>query len=258
MREILERIIIACEKVMSKAQDVRCHNECPDKIKVDMIQIYLEMSLMDDSIDQDSSFIIQLKDILHPLDKLTGNGGDQVTDKIKEEPEDFVVAEPSQNKRLRTENATGVTNQQVTQTVQLPEKRKHTTKKQMMRNTEDSTIKDFKNSSTLDFLCENVSVTPALSKEPLCSEKPKRRSADLGKLKDLTKGDVIWVKKPNGEEITCTFLKLVNIEAGSVHVETEERNGQNLKKKKVFLYLSVCQWGTIAADSSKSRSPAAT
>ena len=102
MREILERIIIACEKVMSKAQDVRCHSECPDKIKVDMMQIYLEMSLMDDSIDQESSFIIQLKDILRPLDRLTGgNCGDKEIDKIKEEPEDF-VAEPSQNKRSRT------------------------------------------------------------------------------------------------------------------------------------------------------------
>ena len=193
-------------------------------------------------------------------DENDNDGGDQVTDSIKEEPEDF-VAEPSQNKWPRTENATSVTNQQITQTVQLTERRKLTTAKQMMRNTEASTNKDVKNSSTFwktDLgqmgLCENVSVAPALSIETSGSEKPKRSTADLGKLKDLTKGDVIWVKKPNGKEITGTFLKLGNME-GSVHVETEDRNGEKLKKKKALFHLSVCQWGTIVENSRNISSP---
>ena len=46
MRKVLERIIRACEKVMTEAEDARCHDDCPDKIKVDMMQIFLEMSLM--------------------------------------------------------------------------------------------------------------------------------------------------------------------------------------------------------------------
>ena len=90
----MERIIRACEKVMTEGQDARCHDDCPDKIKVDMMQIFLEMSLMDHSIDHMSPFITQLKDILHPM----GISARNQENEIKEEPVDY-DEEPVENKR---------------------------------------------------------------------------------------------------------------------------------------------------------------
>ena len=152
----MERIITACERVMTEAQDSRCHDDCPDKIKVDMMQIFLEMSMMDQSIDQKSPFITQLKDILHPLGITAGN---QEND-IKEEPVDY-DEEPVENKRPRKERTnitTGIADQpqqeiqnvkRVTKMVKYPE-REEMNKTQMTVNSESwlgaaTTKEHFKN-----------------------------------------------------------------------------------------------------------------
>ena len=138
----MEQIIRACEKVMTEAQDARCHDDCPDKIKVDMMQIFLEMSIMDHSINRKSPFITQLKDILYPMG-ITSRDQEY---KIKEEPVDY-DEEPEENKRPqkeRTDITAGIADQpqqviqnvkQVTKMVKYPE-REEMNKTQMIINSE--------------------------------------------------------------------------------------------------------------------------
>lgn len=269
MRQVLERIITACEKVMTEEEDARCHDTCPDKIKVDMVKIFLEMSLMDHSIDRKSAFIIQLKDILHPL---LGRSTRDQENRIKEEPVDY-IEEPVENKRPRKNRTiTGTANQHqsVTQMATFPERRKQiisrtqnvskgeslpvapTSKEQSktplsFSKTDLSPFRSLNNSP--DHKGSGSSVPPALQTEVTNESQslatPRSRAADLCKLKELNKGDVIWVTKPSGEQITCIFLKIADLETWKVQVETEVRIGGKLRKKTSFLYLSVCQWGTL-------------
>ena len=85
-------------------------------------------------------------------------------------------------------------------------------------------------------------LSPGVTNERLSTEK---RAADLSRLKELTMGDVIWVKKPSGEKITCIFLRIADIETWRVKVETDAKIGGKVKRKTAFLYLSVCQWGKV-------------
>ena len=125
----MERIIRACEKVMTEGQDARCHDDCPDKIKVDMMQIFLEMSLMDNSIDQKSPFITQLKDILYPM----GISARNQENNIKEEPVDYdeEIVENKGPRKETTNITTGIADQprqeiqnvkRVTKMVKYPER----------------------------------------------------------------------------------------------------------------------------------------
>ena len=91
--------------------------------------------MMDQSIDQKSPFITQLKDILHPLGITAGNQENE----IKEEPVDY-DEEPVENKGPRKEriDTTGIANQpqQEIQNVNHPERQKQITKTQMTVNSE--------------------------------------------------------------------------------------------------------------------------
>ena len=256
MRKVLEKIIT----------DARCHDGCPDKVKVDMIQIFLEMSLLDHSIDQKSAFIVQLKEILHPLQERST--GDQ-ENSIKEEPVDY-IEEPVANKRPRhdrTLTRTANQNQSVTQMEKVPERNNRSspgvaTSKEHSKTPRSFSKPDLSPLRSLNNSLDNKgsSVPPALPTKVtnerrvlggLTNERsqnldtPESRAADLSKLKKLKRGDVIWVTKPSGEQITCKFLKIHHYEKWKVQVETETMIGGRLKIKTPFLYLSVCQWGTV-------------
>ena len=100
------------------------------------MQIFLEMSLMDHSIDQKSPFITQLKDILHPMGITARNQ----ENKIKEEPVDYdeVPVENKRPQKERTNITTGTANQpqQEIQKVNHLERQKQITKTQMTMNSE--------------------------------------------------------------------------------------------------------------------------
>ena len=266
MRKILERILTACEKVMTEAQDVRCQDECPDKIKVDMVQIFLEMSLMDNSIPEESEFVSQLREIIYPMNNSsTENCGDQENGKIKEEHVDF-VEEPPMEKWPKPVIKNDSTSQKESR---YSKRNKLMTKTQLMIERESSpkvvcqaaTNKYFRNPQTPkiikteshvrnlhknDFDQKGLGTPESTLSLPTAPVAPKSRPLDLSELKDLDRGDVIWVKKPNGEEIICKFVKLCDVVTWRVQVEVGGRTAHgNQKPRKTFLYMSLCQWGIV-------------
>lgn len=77
---------------------------------------------------------------------------------------------------------------------------------------------------------------------PDTGEGNKRKASDLSKVKDLSPDDVIWYKKPHGEEIIGRFVKLVNHDLGKIEVEITDNRGT---AKIVPVELNKCQWGTV-------------